>query len=79
MERDPILVEREKTHGDFRKNAQVFNEISSRLPDCLSGPQRLAVVMIVAKLARIHSGNSKEKDHWLDIAGYAKLGAEACE
>lgn len=81
MERDPILVEREKTHGDFRhvaRDAQALKTIvndSSLIPDV----QREALEMICSKIARIICGNSKEKDHWIDIAGYAKLGAEACD
>ena len=34
--------------------------------------------MIALKLSRILSGQSNFKDHWDDIAGYAKLGSEAC-
>jgi hypothetical protein len=36
------------------------------------------MTMIMVKIARA-SCNPREKDHWLDIAGYAKLGAEVCE
>jgi hypothetical protein len=38
-----------------------------------------ALDMIALKLSRILSGQANFKDHWDDIAGYAKLGAEACE
>ena len=34
--------------------------------------------MIVTKMSRITNGNSREVDHWLDIAGYALIAAEAC-
>ena len=34
--------------------------------------------MIALKLSRILSGQSNFKDHWDDIAGYAKLASEAC-
>jgi hypothetical protein len=77
-ERDPILVEREKTHGSFKKNAEVFNQLCGAIPDVLEGPQRLAVTMILVKIARACQ-TPHVKDHWDDIAGYAKLGAEACE
>jgi hypothetical protein len=79
LERDALLVERQKTHGDFENNAKYFNGLSKQLPDNLPGRQRLAMVMILAKISRIHSGNCMTKDHWDDIAGYAKLGSEACE
>ncbi len=88
-DREPILVEREKTHGSF---ADVSNTAQSlklvmfglngnihtnyyELHRC----QREALDMIATKIARILQGNAKEKDHWKDIAGYAKLGEEACE
>jgi hypothetical protein len=35
--------------------------------------------MIALKLSRILSGQANFKDHWNDIAGYAKLGSEACD
>lgn len=76
--RDPLLVEREKTHGSFRTNADLFNKLCSACPDTLKGPQRMAMVMIFAKISRAFQ-TPHVKDHWDDIAGYAKLGAEACE
>ena len=81
-ERDPLLVEREKTHGSFLVNAEVFQALWAATPvrglQLLTGDQHLALVMIYVKLARVLS-NPKTKDSWDDIAGYAKLGSEACE
>lgn len=83
--RDPLLVEREKTHGSFEKTAAIAQAIKTvyesygyhtKLPK--SG-QAEALDMIASKIARILAGNPDEKDHWDDIAGYAKLGSEACE
>lgn len=78
MERDQLLQEREKIHGDINNNARIFNDITRRLPDKLDGVHRFVIAMIIAKIARIHSGNAQERDHWDDIAGYAKLGSGAC-
>lgn len=83
MDRDPILVERNKTHGAFFTNA----ECSQKLKDVLKGygykdlgvVHKEALEMICLKVSRIMSGQAKFKDHWDDIAGYAKLGAEACD
>ena len=80
--RDPLLVEREKTHGDWRDTAAKAQALKETL--AFNKLSRLEVYnealdMIATKLARIICGNEKTKDHWLDIAGYAKLGAEACE
>lgn len=81
--RDPILVEHEKLHGYFPKNAQIWQKLCFMLNDnatvLANDSQRLAISMIFLKLSRIMSGQVKERDHWNDIAGYAKLGSEACD
>lgn len=85
--RDPLLIEREKTHGSFRNNAMIsqeFKAIFARTQrgyaDAITNVSHLeALDMIALKLSRILSGQANFKDHWDDIAGYAKLGAEACE
>lgn len=80
--RDPLLVEREKTHGSFFKNAECCQKLLGVLKDNdlqkLGPVQRQAIDMICLKIARAMS-TPKVKDHWDDIAGYAKLGAEACD
>lgn len=81
--REPVLVEREATHGDFRETAafsQNFKSICRLAPayEKLPPEQREALDLICTKLARVLVGNNMEKDHWKDIAGYAKLGEEAC-
>lgn len=79
--RDPLLVEREKTHGSFEHNAEIYNKLwyAASVTDLekLTKSQHLALSMIFVKIARVLS-NPKTKDSWDDIAGYAKLGAEAC-
>ena len=80
--RDPLLVEREKTHGDFRKNGEQWDKLVNALDIAnhdIKPEMKLAIAMICLKLSRICSGQPFEKDHWLDIAGYAKLGSESCE
>jgi len=74
---NPLLNEREATHGDWRHTA----EIAQTLKECwrysaLTTSQREALDMIATKIARILSGNADEPDHWRDIAGYATLAAE---
>ncbi len=90
-QRDPLLQERQKTHGDFKINALIAQELkavfrgmlgTASLPthyQTMSCVHREALDMIALKLSRILSGQANFKDHWDDIAGYAKLGAEACE
>jgi hypothetical protein len=83
MERDAILVERQKTHGSFKTNAQVSQTLKATFSyhgkSDLKVEHREALDMIALKLSRILSGQATFKDHWDDIAGYAKLGSEACD
>lgn len=80
-ERDPLLVEREKTHGSFAENAQLYCKIMKVIDQhngLLNDQQHCALDMIAIKIARACC-NPKIKDTWNDIAGYAKLGSEACD
>jgi hypothetical protein len=85
MARDKLLQEREKTHGDFRSNAAISQRIkkivaenTTTVAETLSDVHKEALDMIALKLSRILSGQALFKDHWDDIAGYAKLASEAC-
>lgn len=86
-ERDPLLVEREKTHGSFEQNAILSQKLKIIFHDNMISPsaadrcglvQLEALDMIALKLSRILSGQPNFKDHWDDIAGYAKLASEVC-
>ena len=82
MSRPAILQEREKTHGSFADNSRISQDIKrimllnrDKRPDY----QNESLDMIALKISRIISGQHMTKDHWDDLAGYANLGAEACE
>ena len=84
-QRDPLLREREKTHGDFRSNAaisqslkHIFARNTTKVAEDLCPVHREALDMIALKLSRILSGQADFRDHWDDIAGYAKLASEVC-
>ena len=79
-DRDPLLQEREKTHGSFSNNARMWDRFCKAINNeaQFKPEQRLALCMIFLKIARLHE-QPLVKDHWDDIAGYAKLGSEACE
>ena len=69
------LKERAKTHGHFcdvATSAQVIKSEINRA-DHLDFTQIEALDMIATKIARILHGNPNERDHWLDIEGYARL------
>lgn len=91
MKIEEILAERAKTHGDYSDHATItqaikwtmksFNLKQTNLPgwNKLDPEQREALEMIAHKIGRILSGNNYFKDHWDDIAGYAKLVADRCD
>jgi len=77
MKTEEILNEREKTHGDFDRVAYVYESLKNiveRHINSYNATQRLAIFMILLKLARIICGNANYDDHWDDISGYALLG-----
>lgn len=81
MSRPEILVEREKTHGDFAMVSNVAQEIKGALrwgSIELKPRQREALDLIATKMARIVCGDPNKSDHWEDIIGYAALGLEGC-
>jgi hypothetical protein len=77
-----VLAERQKTHGSFEMNAQISQGLKGlfeygQMP--VKVVHREALDMIALKLSRILSGQADFKDHWDDIAGYAKLASKACD
>jgi hypothetical protein len=78
MNTDELLNERRKTHGSFHVHARVTQSIKNVMSveegyDRLSQTQIESLHMIAHKIGRILAGNPNHKDHWDDIAGYAKL------
>lgn len=78
-----ILQERGKSHGKFEDNARIsqnLKHIVRAQPSYknLTPVQCEAIDMILHKIARAVAGNPGFKDHWDDIAGYAKLVSERC-
>ena len=78
-----LLNERAKTHGSFEDHARVTQVLKAYMAkenvyDKLNPRQAEAIDMILHKIGRIAAGNPNFNDHWDDIAGYARLGSEAC-
>jgi hypothetical protein len=78
-----ILNEREKSHGPYNETAIIAQtlkgvvfEAVERTGAELAHIHLESLDMICSKMARILSGNPNVKDHWDDIAGYAKLVSE---
>lgn len=77
---EALLAERGKTHGNYSKQAEIgvilreaFFDSPNAKKDRLNYVEQDALLMISVKLSRILTGNPHVKDHWDDIAGYAKL------
>ena len=75
---DDTLAQRANTHGDFRDNSAISQEIKHIIftsPNAGSflPIQAEALDMIAHKIARICCGDFNEVDHWLDISGYSTL------
>ena len=79
-----LIKERETTHGDFALKAGFIQEIMENISglytwEDLADDQKESIHMIISKLSRIIYGNPDHIDHWLDIAGYAKLVSDRLE
>jgi hypothetical protein len=76
-----LLQERGKTHGDYSDHARI-TQVTKQFWQGEAGWQRLSVEqretldMIAHKVGRALAGDPNFKDHWDDIAGYAKLVAD---
>lgn len=80
--RNPLLIERQKTHGSFADNAKYSQSLKAILDigrEHRSHIHNEALEMIALKLSRILSGQANFKDHWLDLSGYSLLAMEACK
>lgn len=78
---EAILQMRNGTHGDYTENARISQAIKFVMESevgwkKLNARQAESLHMIALKISRILSGNPHIKDHWDDIAGYAKLAGE---
>jgi len=87
METKDLLIERGKTHGDYKVHAGIAQELKNIMQyydrnrdywEKLSDEQKESLSMIAHKIGRILAGDPDFRDHWDDIAGYAKLAAERC-
>ena len=80
---DETLDARAQDYGKFKDSAALMQGIKRLLADhalrhnkTFADDQWEALEMIVHKMARIVNGNPDKVDHWVDIAGYAKLIAD---
>ena len=83
---DETLDARAVDYGKFIEGAEVMQMLKRVVQNALSNrdktlahDQAESMDMIIHKIGRIVNGNPDVVDHWLDIAGYAKLVADRLE
>jgi len=73
-----VTGERDAQYGgpedNFNRIADLWNAYLGE-PDRI-GPEDVAVMMMLLKVARLAASEYKSMDSWVDIAGYAACGAE---
>lgn len=79
---DTLLATRGATHGNYDNHALVSQNLKNSItpwynPDHTT-VHRESLEMIAHKIGRILAGDPNFRDHWDDIAGYARLAAERC-
>lgn len=76
---DALLDERAKTHGEYTGHAEISQRLKAHWKNHnLTDVQHESLDMIAHKIGRILAGDPDFRDHWNDIAGYAKLAADRC-
>lgn len=83
---DETLDARAVDYGKFIEGAEIMQMLKRVVQAALNNrdktlahDQAEAMDMIIHKIGRIVNGNPDVVDHWLDIAGYAKLVADRLE
>lgn len=73
-----LLIKRDATHGSWFRQSTDAQKIKAVLRECgawdaLHPSCKEALESIATKQSRLLNGNPWDRDHWLDIAGYAML------
>jgi hypothetical protein len=84
MTRKEILAEAEKyvcsdrnlQYGEPEDNFSVIAKFWSAFLDIEIAAWQVATMMILLKTARIKSSKGRDKDSWVDAAGYSACGGE---
>lgn len=71
-----IVVERECTYGGAPKTLAAMAEMFSLYLDHPVEPHDVALIEILQKVVRLKQTRGLHMDSWIDIAGYAAIGAE---
>ena len=82
MAKEAINGPREESYGDalisFDRTAGLMSAAGFRRDGEKILPSDVAIIMALVKIARLAASPGHE-DSWIDLAGYAALGAEIAE
>lgn len=75
---ETVLANREKTHGVYREQAALAQNLKRMLRNTrnwekMDFDQAQSMEAFCDKISRILNGDNDEPDHWRDISGYASL------
>lgn len=81
---DELLKSRDGSHGSYNETARLIQSLKNTMHQergwqDLNACQKEALDMIATKIGRILVGDQNFKDHYDDIAGYARLVADRCK
>lgn len=84
MTRKEILAEAEKCicsdrnlqYGEPEDNFNTIAKFWSAFLDIKITAPQVAAMMILLKTARIKASQGRDKDSWIDVAGYSACGGE---
>lgn len=73
-----VCADRQDQYGEPERNLGNIAAMWSVYLDCNLSAKDVAAMMALLKICRIATGKPKS-DNWIDLAGYAAIGAEAEE
>lgn len=71
-----VCADRDQMYGTPEDNFSTIAGYWTHYLGTNIGPEDVAVMMILMKIARISASEYKSVDSWVDIAGYAACGCE---
>ncbi|MBP8197045.1 MAG: hypothetical protein KAX64_00630 [Chromatiaceae bacterium] len=71
-----IAGAREASYGDPDQSFTTIAQLWTAYLDRYIEPHDVAAMMALLKLARVKYGGGRSYDSWVDLAGYAAVGAE---
>lgn len=71
-----VCGQREQNYGSPEDVFGMIAKLWSVYLETTIGPEDVAIMMIMLKIARLTGSEYQSEDSWVDIAGYAACGAE---